>query len=125
MNYIGGDELIFQRGDDGTIMAGGFSVGGMLNKTGGVYTFNSVGGQKGGGVADLLRGLVIPCGLLYGGTKHADKNSQYANDDSDDDDVVGDKLHDELLGLAKPVKKHGTRKHRSKLNRRKSAKNVK
>lgn len=126
MNYIGGDELIFHKGGDGTITAGGFSIGSMLHKTGGgVYTFNSVGGQKGGGVADLFQGLVIPCGLLYGGTKHADKDHLYTNDDSDDDDVIGDKLHDELLGLAKPVKKHGTKKHRSKLNRRKSAKNAK
>lgn len=127
MNYIGGDELIFHKGGDGTITAGGFSVGSMLHKTGGgVYTFNSVGGQKGGGVADLFQGLVIPCGLLYGGTGHKDKDYLYTNDDSDDDDVIGDKLHDELLGLAKPVKKHGTKKHRTKLNHhRKSAKNVK
>jgi hypothetical protein len=125
MNYIGGDELIFQRGDDGTIMAGGFSVGSMLNKTGGVFTFNSIGGQKGGGVSDLFQGLVIPCGLLYGGMGHKDKDNQYADDDSDEDDVIGDKLHDELLGLAKPVKKLGTRKHRTKLNHRKSAKNTK
>lgn len=125
MNYIGGDELIFQTGGDGTITAGGFSVGNLLNRTGGVYTFNSVGGQKGGGVADLFQGLVIPCGLLYGGTGYKDKNNLYERDDSDDDDVIGDKLHDELLGLAKPVKKHGTKKHRTKLNRHKSAKKVK
>jgi hypothetical protein len=72
----------------------------------------------------LFQGLVIPCGLLYGGgTGH--KENLYTNDDSDDDDVIGDKLHDELLGLAKPVKKHGTKKHRTKLNHRKSAKMVK
>jgi hypothetical protein len=124
MNYIGGDEMIFDRGGDGTITAGGFSVGNMLNRTGGVFTFNSVGGQKGGGVADLFQGLVIPCGLLYGGGGMG-KENQYANDDSDEDDIIGDKLHDELLGLAKPVKKHGTKKHRTKLNRRKSAKNTK
>jgi hypothetical protein len=120
MNYIGGDELIFQKAGDGTITAGGFSVGSMLHRTGGVFTFNSASGQKGGGVADLFQGLVIPCGLLYGGT--GPKESLYANDDSDDDDVIGDKLHDELLGLAKPTKKLGTRKHRTKMNHRKTAK---
>ena len=125
MNYIGGDEMIFERAGDGTITAGGFSVGNMLNRTGGVFTFNSVGGQKGGGVSDLFQGLVVPCGLLYGGGNGVGKVNQYANDDSDDDDVIGDKLHDELLGLAKPVKKHGTKKHRTKLNRRKSAKKTK
>ena len=133
MNYIGGDELIFQRAGDGTITAGGFSVGDMLNRTGGVFTFNSMG-QKGGSVSDLFKGLVIPCGLLYGGGGRGHgggygggygggKDSKYANDDSDDD-VIGDKLHEELLGLAKPVKKLGTKKHRTKPNR-KSVKNTK
>lgn len=115
MNYIGGDELIFQRAGDGTITAGGFSVGDMLNRTGGVFTFNSMG-QKGGSVSDLFKGLVIPCGLLYGGGGQV-KDNNYANDDSDDD-VIGDKLHEELLGLAKPVKKLGTKKHRTKPNRK-------
>ena len=126
MNYIGGDELIFQRAGDGTITAGGFSVGDMLNRTGGVFTFNSVGGQKGGSVSDLFKGLVIPCGLLYGGGggrghgggHEGGKDNKYADDDSDDDDVIGDKLHEELLGLAKPVKKLGTKKHRTKPNRK-------
>jgi hypothetical protein len=116
MNYIGGDELIFQRAGDGTITAGGFSVGDMLNRTGGVFTFNSMG-QEGGSVSDLFKGLVIPCGLLYGGGGQG-KDNQYENDDSDDDDVIGDKLHEELLGLAKPVKKIGTKKHRTKPNRK-------
>ena len=121
MNYIGGDEMIFQRAGDGTITAGGFSVGNMLQKNGGVLTLNSPGGQKGGNVSDLFQGLVIPCGLLYGGGGKQ-KYKHYADDDSDDDDVIGDKLHDELLGLAKPTKKLGTRKHRVKTNHKKSAK---
>ena len=116
--------MIFERAGDGTITAGGFGVGNMLNRTGGVFTFNSVGGQKGGSVSDLFQGFVVPCGLLYGGGGMG-KDNQYANDDSDDDDVIGDKLHDELLGLAKPINKLGTKKHRSKKNHRKSAKNVK
>ena len=125
MNYISGDEMIFQRGGDGTITAGGFGVSNILSRTGGVFTFNSAGGQTGGGVADMFRGLVIPCGLMYGGTSGTGHKDKYANDDSDDDDVIGDKLHEELLGLAKPVKKPGTRKHRTKPNHRKSAKNTK
>ncbi len=96
-------ETIFHKAGDGTIMGGGFSVGNILNKYGGVVTFNSTGGQKGGNVADMFQGLVVPFGLFsqHGGKK--DKPNEYLEDDSDDDDVISDKLHDELLNLVKPA----------------------
>ena len=98
-----GGDYIFQKAGDGTITGGGFSVGNILNRYGGVVTFNSTCGQKGGNVADMFQGLVVPFGLFsqHGGKK--EKPNEYLEDDSDDDDVISDKLHDELLNLAKPT----------------------
>jgi len=122
---LGGNETIFNKGGDGTITGGGFSVGNILNKYGGVVTFNSTGGQKGGNVADMFQGLVVPFGLFsqHGGQK--DKPNEYLQDDSDDD-VISDKLHDELLNLAKPSTKYMTGKNmtRKKRNRDNIKKNT-
>jgi hypothetical protein len=119
-NMLGGNETIFNKGGDGTITGGGFSVGNILNKYGGVVTFNSTGGQKGGNVADMFQGLVVPFGLFsqHGGQK--EKPNEYLQDDSDDDDVISDKLHDELLNLAKPSTKYMTRKKRNRVNTKKN-----
>jgi hypothetical protein len=111
---LGGDETIFQKASNGTIIAGGFSVQNILNK--GVLTFNSSSNQKGGNVSDMFQGLVVPFGLFsqYGGKK--EKPNEYLDDDSDDDDVISDKLHDELLNLAKPSTKNMTEKNMTEKN---------
>ena len=126
-----GNETIFHKGGDGTITGGGFSVGNILNKYGSVVTFNSTGGQKGGNVADMFQGLVVPFGLFsqHGGKK--DKPNEYLEDDSDDDDVISDKLHDEFFNLEKQTgnimtgkiitgKNMMTRKKKSRINIKKN-----
>jgi hypothetical protein len=119
---IEGSDLVFHKGADGTIMAGGFSVESMMShRGGGIVTMNQQGGRGGASIGDIFKGMVIPCGLLYHPFgKEAPKGYQT---DSDDDDVASDSLIDSLLDLVKPKSKPGTRKHRSSVN--KTAKRVK
>jgi len=114
---IEGSDLVFHKGADGTIMAGGFSVESMMShRGGGIVTMNQPGGGGGigGSIGDIFKGLVIPCGLLY----HPfgkEKPRDYLSDS--DDDVASDSLIDSLLDLVKPKTKPGTRKHRSSANK--------
>ena len=121
---IEGSDLVFHKGADGTIMAGGFSVESMMShRGGGIVTMNQQGGGGArGSIGDIFKGMVIPCGLLYHpfGKEGA---KDYLSDSDSDDDVASDSLIDSLLDLVKPKSKPGTRKHRSSAN--KTAKRVK
>lgn len=122
---IEGSDLVFHKGADGTIMAGGFSVESMMShRGGGIVTMNQQGGGGGGArgsIGDIFKGMVIPCGLLY--HPFGKEGAKGYQTDSDDDDVASDSLIDSLLDLVKPKSKPGTRKHRSSAN--KTAKRVK
>ena len=117
---IEGSDLVFHKGANGTIMAGGFSVESMMShRGGGIVTMNQQGGGGvgvGGSIGDIFKGLVIPCGLLY----HPfgkEMPKDYLSDSDSDDDVASDSLIDSLLDLVKPKSKPGTRKHRSSANK--------
>ena len=120
---IEGSDLVFHKGADGTIMAGGFSVESMMShRGGGIVTMNQQGGGGArGSIGDIFKGMVIPCGLLY--HPFGKEGAKGYQTDSDDDDVASDSLIDSLLDLVKPKSKPGTRKHRSSAN--KTAKRVK
>ena len=119
---IEGSDLVFHKGADGTIMAGGFSVESMMShRGGGIVTMNQQGGG-GGSIGDIFKGLVIPCGLLYQ-PFGKEPGKDYLSDSDSDDDVASDSLIASLLDLVKPKSKPGTRKHRSSAN--KTAKRVK
>ena len=113
INYIGGDELVFNTDETGGINSGGFSVNSIMMKAG-MSPIMTLNGQKGGEdsnkVSDLFDSLVIPnWAVSYGnrmiGGEYKDNNGE----DSDED--IDDELHDKLLGLVK--------EHENKLNQKK------
>lgn len=113
LDYIGADELVFNNDKVGGIHSGGFSVKSIMMKAGmsPIMTLNS--GQLGGAngsekVSDLFNDLVVPNWTLsynnrITGGKY--KEVDHEKDDSDEDDVVDDDLHERLLEL---VKQHNT-----------------
>lgn len=141
LDYIGGDELVFNNDKELGIHSGGFSVKSIMMKSGmsPIMTLNM--GQNGGtntnNVSDLFDNLVIPnWALTYNdriiGGEHKDKNKniQQNDSDSDSDDVIDTDLHDKLLDLVrehnlKPnePKKKMTRKNKNK-NKTKDKKNT-
>lgn len=138
LDYIGGDELVFNNDKELGIHSGGFSVKSIMMKSGmsPIMTLNM--GQNGGtntnNVSDLFDNLVIPnWALTYNdriiGGEHKDKNKniQQNDSDSDSDDVIDNDLHDKLLDLVrehnfKPnePKKKMTRKNKNKTKDKKN-----
>ena len=104
MSYIGASDLVFNNSDG--IYGGGFNVQSIMMKSGisPIMTLNSNNVQNGGTngkVSDIFGGLAIPAYAYYnnfqtGGSKHDYKS--YENN-SDDDDIIDEDLHDKLLGL--------------------------
>jgi hypothetical protein len=104
LTYIGPEELTFH--NDEFIHSGGFSVNSIMMKAGmsPIMTYNLDISQKGGNnVSDLFKDLVIPnWALTYnnringGSYKHPNQD-----EDSDEDDVIDDDIHDKLVDLVK------------------------
>lgn len=127
--YIGGNELIFNTDYKTNIHSGGFNVNSIMMRAGmsPIITMND---QSGGGsdgnlknVSDLFNSLVIPCWL----TNYNSINEKYEDDDDEEDEVIDDKLHTELIELAKKsnLKKKSTHKNKIKTNKTKTSKTSK
>ena len=132
INYIGGDELVFNSDESGGINSGGFSVNSIMMKAGmsPIMTLNT---QQTGGtnnVSDLFNNLVIPNWTLtyndriVGGSN---KDLRDNNDSDSEDDVIDNDLHDKLLDLvrehdikSKVSKKKMTKKYKNKNKEKKN-----
>ena len=123
INYIGGDELVFNSDESGGINSGGFSVNSIMMKAG-MSPIMTLNNQNGGGdkVSDLFNNLVIPNWALSYGNRMT--GGKYDDTDESDSDVDED-LHDKLVDLVKQhetikVKKGGKKKtKKQKLNSKK------
>jgi len=126
IDYIGANELVFNKDNDSGIYSGGFSVNSIMMKAGmsPIMTINTE--QLGGAnnVSDLFNDLVIPnWAITYNnptaGGKYKDDDSDYDSDDDIDDD-----LHDKLLELVKEhenkLKKDNKKKSRRLIKGKKS-----
>ena len=143
MSNIGVNDLVYTNKDG--IYSGGFNVQSIMMKGGisPIMTINNNDGQTGGStgkVSDIFSGLVVPAYAYYhtGGSKS--KNTSYKSHNSDndesesEDDVIDDDLHDKLLGLVREHdnklkqeerKKKRTRKHKGKLGKVSTRRNLK
>jgi hypothetical protein len=131
MSNIDGDDLVFYSDSDNQIYSGGFNVNSIMMKAGisPFKTLNKINTQTGGtgNVADVFKDLVVPSWLMSqdnifrgGKTKN--------DDDSEDDEVISDELHDKLLELVtvsdseiKNRKKH-TKRFKNKVSKNKVTK---
>ena len=107
MSNIDGDDLVFYSDSDNQIYSGGFNINSIMMKAGisPFKTLNKINTQTGGtgDVADLFKDLVVPSWLMSqgnvfnGGSKHSVSSKHTKNDDdSEDDEVISDELHDKL-----------------------------
>jgi len=133
MSNIDGDDLVFYTGDDNQIYSGGFNVNSIMMKAGisPFKTLNKINTQTGGtgNVADVFKDLVVPSWLvsqgniISGGSKHT-KN----DDDSEDEEIISDDLHDKLIDLVTVSdaeiknKKKNTRRFKNKIVKSKGTK---
>jgi len=122
IDYIGANELVFNKDSDSGIYSGGFSVNSIMMKAGmsPIMTMNT--GQLGGAnnVSDLFNDLVIPNWAITYNNQNAGGNYKENDTDSDTDDDIDDDLHDKLLDLV--------REHENKLkqeNKKKSRRLIK
>jgi hypothetical protein len=125
LDYIGADELVFNNDIKEGIHSGGFNVKSIMMKAGmsPIMTVNAE--QHGGGekVSDLFNDLVIPNWTLsYNNRIVGGKYKEIEHDDSDEDDVVDDDLHEKLLEL---VKEHNIEMKRQKKKTTRRMKNKK
>ena len=129
LDYIGADELVFNNDIENGIHSGGFSVKSIMLGSGmsPIMTINDMANMTGGDkVSDLFNDLVVPnWALSYNNRIIGGKYKEVEhNDDSDEDDVIHDDLHEKLLEL---VKEHNTKakekadheiKHKKRITRR-------
>ena len=132
MNYLNdndkldGGDLVFYSDSDKQIYSGGFNVNSIMMKSGisPFTTLNDSNFQTGGNVGDIFKNMVIPSWLVSqeyrGGSKHIE--------DSEDEEIISDDLHDKLIGLVtvsdteiKNKKKH-TRRFKNKVVKNKGTK---
>ena len=132
MSYLDGNDLVFYGGSDNQIYSGGFSVNSIMMKSGisPFTTLNNINSQTGGNVSDLFKDLVVPSWLVSqeykatGGNKHV-KNF---DEDSEDEEIISDELHDKLIDLVTVSdseiknKKKSTRRFKNKIVKNKGTK---
>ena len=115
MSYIGADELVFNNDTVNGIHTGGFSVNSIMMKNG-ISPIMTINKEQSGGsnlVSDIFDNLVVPNWTLSYHNKIFGGNNKEYMSDSDEDDVIGEDLHDKLLDL---VKEHDA-KNKQKKNR--------
>ena len=141
MSYIEAKDLVYTNKDG--IYSGGFNVQSIMMKGGisPIMTINNNDKQKGGSpsqVSDIFSGLVVPAYAYYHNGGYKTKSSSYKSHNSDEsdseDEVIDDDLHDKLLGLVREHdnklkqeerKKKRTRKHKGKLGKVSTRRNLK
>jgi len=133
MSYIGGDDLVFYSDKDKNIYSGGFSVNSIMMK-GGFSPFSTLNNetsgtiQTGGNVSDLFKDLVVPSWLLtqsnklVGGAKNNKADGNEEDNDSENEGVISDDLHDKLLELA-TISDNDIKNNKKKTRRFKNNKN--
>ena len=120
MSYIGANELVFNNDTVNGIHTGGFSVNSIMMKNG-ISPIMTINKEQTGGsnlVSDIFNNLVVPNWTLsYDNKMFGGKHKNFDND-SDEDEVIDDDLHDKLLELVKEheskikeKKKRATKKH--------------
>ena len=115
IDYIGGNELVFNTDKEAGIYSGGFSVNSAMMKAGlsPILTVNKPL-QSGGAsqVSDLFKDLVIPNWAL----SYSMQGGEYKDESSDSESEIDDDLHDKLLGLVREydIKSAGSKKKKSR-----------
>jgi hypothetical protein len=108
INYIGADELVFNKDNNEGIYSGGFSVKSIMMKAGvsPIMTVNTTK-QLGGGsnLSDLFESLVIPNWTLSYGNRMTGGQYIYESEEEDfsdeENEEIEDDLHDKLLNLVR------------------------
>jgi predicted membrane GTPase involved in stress response len=135
MNYIDPEEDLVFFNKEGGIYSGGFRVSTLAAKKGfsPIITLNNSDNKNGGGgsvgenVSDLFTNLVVPnWALSYNLTGGSFKDEEETTYESDDEDnIIPNDLHDELLKLVTVNAKVNKRKSRKASNIDKNNKNNK
>jgi len=127
INYIGGNELIFNTDNEEGIYSGGFNVNSIMMKAGmsPIMTINNENQTGGSNVSDLFQNLVIPNWALSYSSRMKGGEYKEKHDNSDSDDDVDDDLHDKLLGLVKEHEGKLNQQPKKKKTRRQTSLNTK
>lgn len=122
MNYFDSDEFVFTNDKEGGINTGGITVNSLMMRKGlspikTLNTNSTNNGMSGGGdkVSNLFDNIVVPNWVYTIGKMNGGGSNSYEDNkrelDSDDDSVIGDDLHDTLVGL---VEQHETKSKENK-----------
>lgn len=135
MSYIGADELIFNRDIDNNVYSGGFSVESIMLKNG-FSPISTLNNQFGGGtiidnnqVSDLFHNLAVPNWLLtnykHSLTQNGGFKRELEEEDSENNHIIDDDLHDRLLELVKADNSKNPHSNSKKLRNKQKNKNTK
>jgi hypothetical protein len=129
INYIGGNELIFNKDSEAGIFSGGFNINSIMMKAGmsPIMTINNENQTGGSNVSDLFESLVIPnWALSYSNRmKGGEYKENFEDEDDDSDDDINDDLHEKLLGLVKEHESKLNQQNKKKKTRKQTSLNIK
>jgi hypothetical protein len=136
LNYIGADDLVYTNDTKNNVYAGGFSINSILLKSGvsPIMTMNQpmYGGatdkEASVKVSDLFNNLVVPNWALSYNNRIGGRPYK----EEEEDDVIDDDLHDNLVELVKQHNKilekrrlHSKKRLPKKTNNKTKSKNKK
>ena len=127
VEYIGANELIFNKDSESGIYSGGFNINSVMMKAG-MSPILTVNSQTGGNnkVSDLFDNLVIPNWALSYHMKGGEyKENKEESDDEDYNNDIDEDLHDKLLGLVREHDNKLTKLEKNKKTRKQKIKSKK
>jgi hypothetical protein len=123
-DFFGGNDMVFTRSDDGTVIGGGYKIKSMFLEEGTpiISTFNT-NDQEGGKVSSPFENLAVPAGIYYVNMRVPKKDREIIIEDNfKNHEMVPDDMMDKLYALVEVDKKRKrkTRKNNLKANKSKT-----
>jgi hypothetical protein len=123
-DFFGGNDMVFTRSDDGTVIGGGYKINSMFLEEGTpiISTFNT-NDQEGGKVSSPFENLAVPAGIYYVNMRVPKKDREIIIEDNfKNHEMVPDDMMDKLYALVEVDKKRKrkTRKNNLKANKSKT-----
>ena len=120
--FFGGNDLVFTKTEDGTVLGGGYKIKSMFLEGGMpiISTFNT-SDQDGGKVSSPFENLAVPAGIYYVNMRVPKKDREIITEEHfNKHEMVPEDVMDKLYALVEVDKKRKRKSRRNNLKANKS-----